>query len=61
MCVLSTLCGNVDKQIPFDIYRYIYTYTQMFVSYPCKDTCSVSDSRNLRPGIIINNYSMLYM
>ena len=26
MCVLSTLCGNVDKHSPFDIYRYIYIY-----------------------------------
>ena len=24
MCVLSTLCGNVDKHSPFDIYIYIY-------------------------------------
>ena len=24
MCVLSTLCGNVDKHCPFDIYIYIY-------------------------------------
>ena len=23
MCVLSTLCGNVDKHSPFDIYIYI--------------------------------------
>ena len=27
MCVLSTLCGNVDKHSPFDIYIYIYIYT----------------------------------
>ena len=26
MCVLSTLCGNVDKHSPFDIYIYIYIY-----------------------------------
>ena len=26
MCVLSTLCGNVDKHSPFDIYIYIYMY-----------------------------------
>ena len=26
MCVLSTLCGNVDKHSPFDIYIYIYTH-----------------------------------
>ena len=26
MCVLSTLCGNVDKHSPFDIYIYIYVY-----------------------------------
>ena len=25
-CVLSTLCGNVDKHSPFDIYIYIYIY-----------------------------------
>ena len=25
MCVLSTLCGNVDKHGSFDIYIYIYT------------------------------------
>ena len=24
MCVLSTLCGNVDKHSPFDIYIYIF-------------------------------------
>ena len=24
MCVLSTLCGNVDKHSPFDIYIYMY-------------------------------------
>ena len=24
MCVLSTLCGNVDKHSPFDTYIYIY-------------------------------------
>ena len=24
MCVLSTLCGNVEKHSPFDIYIYIY-------------------------------------
>ena len=23
MCVLSTLCGNVDKHSPFDIYIYL--------------------------------------
>ena len=26
MCVLSTLCGNVNKHSPFDIYIYIYAY-----------------------------------
>ena len=26
MCVLSTLCGNVDKHSPFDIYIYIYIH-----------------------------------
>ena len=26
MCVLSTLCGNVEKHSPFDIYIYIYVY-----------------------------------
>ena len=26
MCVLSTLCGNVDKYSPFDIYIYIYIH-----------------------------------
>ena len=30
MCVLSTLCGNVDKHSPFDIYIYIYTYTYIW-------------------------------
>ena len=29
MCVLSTLCGNVDKYSPFDIYIYIY----LFIKY----------------------------
>ena len=28
MCVLSTLCGNVDKHSPFDIHMYIYTYIE---------------------------------
>ena len=26
MCVLSTVCGNVDKHSPFHIYIYIYMY-----------------------------------
>ena len=37
MCVLSTLCGNVDKHSPFDIYIcvcvYIYIYTQSLRLY----------------------------
>ena len=33
MCVLSTLCGNVDKHSPFDIYiyTYIHTYTHIYI------------------------------
>ena len=30
MCVLSTLCGNVDKHSPFDIYIYIYYVVTRF-------------------------------
>ena len=28
MCVLSTLCGNIDKHSAFDIYVYIYIYSE---------------------------------
>ena len=31
MCVLSTLCGNVDKHSPFDIYIYIYIYIYIHI------------------------------
>ena len=33
MCVLSTLCGNVDKHSPLDdyIYIYIYIYTRVII------------------------------
>ena len=32
MCVLSTLCGNVDKKhSPFDI--YIYKYIYIYISH----------------------------
>ena len=33
ICVLSTLCGNVDKHSPFDIYIYIYIYMYRSVTY----------------------------
>ena len=32
MCVLSTLCGNVDKHSPFDIYISIYIYLYISIS-----------------------------
>ena len=32
MCVLSTLCGNVDKHSPFDIYIYIITMAMPWAS-----------------------------
>ena len=33
MCVLSTLCGKVDKHSPFDIYIYIYIMNK-FTTFP---------------------------
>ena len=30
MCLLSTLCGSVDKHSPFDTYIYIYTNTYTY-------------------------------
>ena len=45
MCVLSTLCGNVDKHSPFDIYIYIYinSFDAMFVqpSNQCFDNDNI--------------------
>ena len=37
MCVLSTLCGNVDKHSPFDIYIYIPLIYMDVITYPYPD------------------------
>ena len=37
MCVLSTLCGNVDKHSPFDWYIYIYI-TWTCCAYKCQNS-----------------------
>ena len=39
MCVLSTLCGNVDKHSPFDI--YIYIIFELNVFGPCGQSHAV--------------------
>ena len=42
MCVLSTLCGNVDKHSPFYIYIiyiYIYIYIYLYIYYQRFSAC----------------------
>ena len=33
MCVLSTLCGNIDKHSPFDIWIYVREVSCIFNAY----------------------------
>ena len=35
MCVLSTLCGNVDKHSPFDIFSQQYCWLSTLLSTTC--------------------------
>ena len=47
MCVLSTLCGNVDKHSPFDIYIYIYIYMCVCVCV-CVDYMTITTINDAR-------------